>query len=129
MESFAKRFKHLRENTRLTQDEVAEKLGVSRSTIAGYESEEKGRTPRKEVLKKASDLFGVRVEYLLLGEEEQPKIKLTETEQKLFQGGHIIELTDVIKERLTVNGKPLTEKEKMLFLNIVRSIVSANQKG
>lgn len=128
MNTFAKRFKRLREKAGLTQDEAAERLGVSRSTIAGYESEEKNRTPRTEVLKKASELFGVSIEYLLLGEEGQSKINLTETEQKLFEDGRIVELTDIIKERLTVNGKPLTEKEKMLVLNIVRSIVSAEQQ-
>ncbi|WAH38576.1 helix-turn-helix domain-containing protein [Alicyclobacillus dauci] len=64
MASFAQRFKELREK-RWTQDEAAEALGVSRSTIAGYESDTKGRIPRQDTLRKIADVFGVSVDYLL----------------------------------------------------------------
>lgn len=72
MNSFAKRFKHLRENTLgLTQDQLAEILGVSRATIAGYESEEKKRIPRKETLQKIANKFDVSIDWLLTGEEQR----------------------------------------------------------
>lgn len=70
MSSFSKRFKHLREAKGWTQDEIAEKLGVSRSAIAGYESESKSRTPRKETLRNIADMFGVTIDYLLGGNME-----------------------------------------------------------
>jgi transcriptional regulator with XRE-family HTH domain len=62
---FSKRFKYLRESRKLTQDQVADTLGISRSTVAGYESEEKSRVPRKDTLNKIADLFGVSTDYLL----------------------------------------------------------------
>lgn len=72
MVTFAQRFKHQRENVKKwTQDQTAEALGVSRSTIAGYESEEKNRIPREETLNKIADLFGVSIDYLLGRSDEQ----------------------------------------------------------
>ncbi|MCL6445044.1 MAG: helix-turn-helix domain-containing protein [Alicyclobacillus sp.] len=71
MASFAERFRMLRESRGWTQDDVAEKLGVSRPTIAGYESESKGRIPREETLIKIAELFGCTIDYLL-GRTDDP---------------------------------------------------------
>ncbi|MCR8645559.1 helix-turn-helix domain-containing protein [Paenibacillus sp. N1-5-1-14] len=71
MSTFAQRFKQLRENVNMTQDQAAELLGVSRSTIAGYESEDKARIPRKETLQKISKAFNVSMDYLFGESEEQ----------------------------------------------------------
>lgn len=65
MNIFAKRFKLLRDKNNWTQEYVAQKLGVRRPTIAGYESEDKGRIPRRPILNKIADLYGVSVDYLL----------------------------------------------------------------
>jgi transcriptional regulator with XRE-family HTH domain len=73
MTIFAKRFKKLRDEIGLTQDQMADKLGVSRPTIAGYESEEKNRVPRKETLIKIADTFGVSTDWLL-GNTDNPNI-------------------------------------------------------
>ncbi|MBY0122196.1 helix-turn-helix domain-containing protein [Bacillus sp. S/N-304-OC-R1] len=72
METFAQRFKHLRERMGWTQEDVAEKLGLSRPTIAGYESEEKNRTPREETLLRIADLFDTTIDFLL-GRTNDPK--------------------------------------------------------
>ncbi len=50
---------------KLTQDQIAQKLGVSRPTIAGYESEEKNRVPRQETLNKIADIFGISIDWLM----------------------------------------------------------------
>ncbi len=76
MTSFAKRFKKLREKNKWTQDETAEKLGVSRPTIAGYESEEKSRIPREETLIRIADLFMVSLDYLLGRTDDPTPIEL-----------------------------------------------------
>ncbi|WP_270166113.1 helix-turn-helix domain-containing protein [Paenibacillus sp. SYP-B4298] len=73
MTSFHLRFRQLREQQQWTQDEVADKLGVQRSTIAGYESAEKNRIPREETLHKIADLFQVSLDYLL-GRSEIPSM-------------------------------------------------------
>ncbi|WP_103110593.1 helix-turn-helix domain-containing protein [Brevibacillus reuszeri] len=65
MATFAVRFKELREAKDWTQDDAARELGVSRSTIGGYESPSKYRVPREEMLVKIAEKFGVSIDYLL----------------------------------------------------------------
>jgi transcriptional regulator with XRE-family HTH domain len=68
--NFSRRFKRLRESRGWTQEDAAERLGVSRPTIAGYESEEKNRIPRQETLHKIAKLFNVSIDYLLSGSDK-----------------------------------------------------------
>ncbi|MEH7354033.1 helix-turn-helix transcriptional regulator [Neobacillus drentensis] len=84
MAVFANRFKKLRvEILGLTQDQMAEKLGVQRPTVAGYESEEKNRVPRKETLNKIADTFGVSTDWLL-GNTDNPNINNNDKEFQEF---------------------------------------------
>lgn len=55
--------KYLREKKKLTQQELADELNVSRSTIAGYEAE--GKQPSIDKLSKISDYFGVTLDQLV----------------------------------------------------------------
>ncbi|AFK87451.1 MULTISPECIES: helix-turn-helix domain-containing protein [Thermoanaerobacterium] len=61
--SFAKRLSELRNEFKLTQKELADKLGVSRGTIGMYEIGQ--RDPDTDTLLKLSELFNVSVDYLL----------------------------------------------------------------
>ncbi|WP_442601749.1 helix-turn-helix domain-containing protein [Paenibacillus sp. KN14-4R] len=82
MSTFAQRFKHLRENVNhMTQDQAAELLGVSRSTIAGYESEDKARIPRKETLQKISKTFNVSMDYLFGESDELTSTNTVDTDE------------------------------------------------
>lgn len=61
--SFAKKLRALRDKNKMTQEDVAKRLNVARSTIAGYET--KDRQPSHEKLTTLADLFHVTVDYLL----------------------------------------------------------------
>lgn len=64
MATFADRFKQLREESGLTQEELARRLGVSKGTVGNYESG--ARTPRKlDDLNSLADYFNVEIDYLL----------------------------------------------------------------
>lgn len=63
MANFSKVFKDLRKNAKLTQQELASKLGVSRSAIGMYENDE--REPDFETLELIADFFNVDMNYLL----------------------------------------------------------------
>lgn len=67
---FPERLKSLRNQKGVTQDEVANALGVSRATVAGYESGKK-REPDYETLRKIADYFSVSTDYLL-GRTDDP---------------------------------------------------------
>jgi len=63
MIDFSQRLKQLRTVKRLTQEQVAKKIGVTASMVSSYETDI--RLPSYEVLIKIATLFGVTVDYLL----------------------------------------------------------------
>lgn len=65
MATFGERLKILREQKGLTQEKLAEAVGVSRSTIGGYEAPSKEREPDFEIVRRLADFFGVTVDYLV----------------------------------------------------------------
>ena len=65
---FSATLKELREQNHVTQNELAEHLELTRSTIAGYET--KGKQPDYERLLQIADYFHVSVDYLLKGSQQ-----------------------------------------------------------
>ena len=63
MGKFANIFKNLRMKSGLTQQEMADKLNISRSSIGMYENGE--REPSFELLETIADYFNVDMNYLL----------------------------------------------------------------
>jgi len=59
----SKRIKQLRESAHLTQQEMADILSISRSTLAGYETENK--QPSYQVLIQLANTFHVPTDYIL----------------------------------------------------------------
>ncbi|MEW6447710.1 MAG: helix-turn-helix transcriptional regulator [Bacillota bacterium] len=59
------RLKTLRKFKGWTQEELAARTGVTRDTIAGYESKVKQRQPNPDMLVRLAKTFGVSVDYLL----------------------------------------------------------------
>lgn len=60
---FGERIKKLRDENMHTQDQLASALGVSRSTISNYESEE--RAPDIYMLNKIATLYNVSIDYII----------------------------------------------------------------
>ncbi len=63
MGDFPNIFKHIREKSGLTQQQLADKLNISRSAIGMYENGE--REPNFETLEAIADVFNVDMNYLL----------------------------------------------------------------
>lgn len=78
--------KSLRENTRISQAELAKRLGVSQSTVGMWESGK--NKPEYKMLIKIAEYFNVSVSELI-GEEEKPIFQgengLSEDEIKLIE--------------------------------------------
>ncbi len=66
------KLKELRQSKNLTQNKLAEKLGLSRSTIAMYETE--GSEPDLKTLTSIASFFGVSIDYLM-GREPDKNVK------------------------------------------------------
>lgn len=63
MAEFSSIFKLLRKSSGLSQQELADKLGISKSAVNMYERGE--RNPNFEVLEIIADFFNVDIDYLL----------------------------------------------------------------
>lgn len=90
---FADRLSKLRTAKKLTQQDIANKLGITRQAYSFYETGK--REPDYETLKKLVDLFEVSIDYLL-GRSNDPS-NVEEDEEKhniAFFGGAKEELTE-----------------------------------
>ncbi|WP_332633929.1 helix-turn-helix domain-containing protein [Halalkalibacter flavus] len=63
MPDFKTRLKRLRKQNNLTQQEVGDKIQVSKVAVSGYENGI--RTPEISTLKKIADLFETTIDYLV----------------------------------------------------------------
>ena len=60
--SFGKRLKKARTAKKLTQSEVADKLGIDDTTVSKYENDRS--EPDNETLTKLADLYEIKIDYL-----------------------------------------------------------------
>lgn len=63
LDTLGERIKHVRKDKGLTQKEFAEKLGIARSTLAGYETNQ--ITPSVSIVFKMSKVFDIPTNYFL----------------------------------------------------------------
>ncbi|MDE5863740.1 MAG: helix-turn-helix domain-containing protein [Lachnospiraceae bacterium] len=90
----------LRTNNGLTQEQLAEQLGVSRQSISKYEYDQS--TPELEKIKLLAEIFGVTPDYLINDEIDIPKNDTNETtlnqndsvEESSAAGTNVTESTD-----------------------------------
>lgn len=68
-----KRIKQLRKEERLTQAQLAEKIGVSSRMVRAFESGDSGASI--DVLVSLSELFNTSLDYLILGKNIQNDIR------------------------------------------------------
>lgn len=73
---FAQRLKELRKKNNITQVQLAEKLGVSKGTVAMWETEK--RQPNFETLNEISDIFDKRIDYILGRSDDESSPNLTD---------------------------------------------------
>lgn len=71
MSNQAERLKSLRQKTNLNQQEVADKIGKSRSRVAIYETQSQVQIP-SDVLQKLAQIYSTTAEYILYGTIQAP---------------------------------------------------------
>lgn len=83
---FGCRLRELRLMKKMTQSQVAARLGLSKAVISGYENNIK--TPSLEVLAQISLLYGVSTDYLLGLDNRNMLLVdgLTESQQEILKG-------------------------------------------
>ena len=90
---FGDRLKELRKKSGLTQAQLAERIGVTKSVISFYEQRE--RSPSPSVLIKMAKVFRVSTDYLLGIERQQ-----------------VIDISDLSKEQIRLVEAIIAEMRK-----------------
>ncbi|HFI0635980.1 TPA: helix-turn-helix domain-containing protein, partial [Streptococcus suis] len=83
MNQLAQQIRVLRTAKNLSQDELAEKLYISRQAVSKWENGE--ATPDIDKLVQLAEIFGVSLDYLVLGKEPENNTKETGTYQTAEQ--------------------------------------------
>ena len=78
MNLFAERLKEIRRRKNITLDELAEKIGYTKSTLSRYENEK--RVPNIEFINQVADFFNVSTDYLL-GRTDSPEVTILEKDK------------------------------------------------
>ncbi|MNN41570.1 HTH-type transcriptional regulator Xre [compost metagenome] len=118
MDNCGNRISGLREKRKLTQEELASQLQISRASLSHYEKNR--RKPDFDTLRNIADFFQVSVDYLLGREDDlvpAAKEEILELTEKL-------ELADdQILDRFafTIDGKELTPEEAKRFIAFIRA--------
>ena len=80
---FAQRLKQLRAENHMTQVQLAEKLGVSKGTVAMWETDK--RSPSFEMLAEMTNLFDRRMDYILGYSDDASSPKPTDEEMNQME--------------------------------------------
>lgn len=92
MRDIGKNIRTARSRKKMTQDELAEKLYVTRQTVSNYET---GRSrPDVECLLQISEILGVEIQELLYGPEETPERK--QAKKRLIVACNILAVSSVL---------------------------------
>lgn len=101
--SFSKRIKELRKEKGINQEELANKINKSESTVSSYELGR--RTPDIETIRKLSKIFNVSVDYLV-GESDLKRNPSPRIKQAIEDDPELLSFWEEIEKR---------ESMKMMF--------------
>jgi len=108
----------LRNGRCLTQEELASKVGITRSALSHYENNR--REPDYETIRKIADFFHVTIDYLMGRSDDDSRAVDSDVRELLNR----LELSDeAVMEKfvLTIDGRELTPEQTRSFIAFIRS--------
>lgn len=126
---FGSRLKDLRNERKLTQDDLGKLLNVSGKTIGTWERD--SRQPNIESINKLATIFGVTTDYLLGNSDEkksQKYYKLSDKEKNdiAIQAERLMEGIES-GHNLNFYGEPATKEQKDRILIAVKTAMEMNK--
>lgn len=126
---FGSRLKDLRNERKLTQDDLGKLLNVSGKTIGTWERD--SRQPNIESINKLASIFGVTTDYLLGNSDEKKSQKYYELSDKekndiAIQAERLMEGIES-GHNLNFYGEPATEEQKDRILIAVKTAMEMNK--
>ncbi len=110
MGDFQNIFKNLRLRDNLSQQELADKLGVSKSSISMYENG--NREPDLETLEKIADFFNVDMDFLI-GRKEKERENIIYVQEPSYED---------VEKLIARNGKKMSTEEKMKLIKMLTEL-------
>ncbi|MBQ3136286.1 MAG: helix-turn-helix transcriptional regulator [Clostridia bacterium] len=111
----------LRKSFKLTQQEVADILGVDRSTYTFYEAGKS--TPSKENIVKLCDIFNVTVGYLFGVEKNCPELKVASRSDKVRESLDGLNEISRNEKFILMAYRSLDGEKKEQFVDAVKDIL------
>ena len=121
MPKFSDRFKQLRTERRLSQQNLADQLGFSKSSVNMYERGE--REPGLESMETIADYFNVRLTHVYLILNQNPEGAFTTSKGNPVKSQDAMEKLD----KMAQNLGELIDKENELLKGAIKN-VTAKQK-
>lgn len=110
MDTIGNKLKILRKERRLTQQELADKLGIKRATISNYEINR--RSPHLSELRRIAEFFGVGLDYFGVAQKDDV-LDLIARAKKVFDNEEIpTEKKEAVYKELMKLYLNLTSEEK-----------------
>ena len=119
MMNFSQKLMELRRAKGWSQEQLGEKLGVTRQTISKWELGQ--TTPELEKLAAMSDLFGITTDELIKGTSPEPQIQEIKPRRFVFEYEY--------KSARTVRGIPLVHINFGLGRRTARGIIAIGNKA
>ncbi|MBP1154384.1 MULTISPECIES: helix-turn-helix transcriptional regulator [unclassified Paenibacillus] len=120
---YGERIASLREKHAMTQEELSNKLGITRASLSHYENNR--RAPDYDTITKIAGFFRVSIDFLL-GRTDDPYIVLDEEVREFVDSLELSDNNILDKFALTIDGKKLTAEEAKRFIAFVRAERSIN---
>lgn len=120
---YGERIASLREKHAMTQEELSNKLGITRASLSHYENNR--RAPDYDTITKIAGFFRVSIDFLL-GRTDDPHIVLDEEVREFVDSLELSDDNILDKFALTIDGKKLTAEEAKRFIAFVRAERSIN---
>ena len=122
--SIAERILTLRKSKGMSQEQLAEAVGVSRQAVSKWESEQASPDPEKIIT--LSEVFGVTTDYLLKGVEPEKEEAKTEEkeEEKKTEDTHMT-VGDVLDQKILTGENKAKAKKISKYVLIALGVFLA----
>lgn len=122
--SIAERILTLRKSKGMSQEQLAEAVGVSRQAVSKWESEQASPDPEKIIT--LSEVFGVTTDYLLKGVEPEKEEAKTEekAEEKKSEDTHMT-VGDVLDQKILTGENKAKAKKISKYVLIALGVFLA----
>jgi len=123
MATFSKRLKKLRKKNKVTLEELAREIDITKTTISRYENEK--RVPKMDTVKKIADYFNVTTDYLIGNTDE--KKSADKIKKAIAKDPELVSFWDEIAQRdelklLFKQTKDLEPKTIKQIIRIIKAI-------